>query len=209
MTTRWLIDFDSVLSNTFKHQIERLNERFDLSLTHEDFTSWDTSKFLTEEQADYMWGNEVFLNPQFQLECSAVPYGIFVVRLLVSIGDECVVVSDRPRELYDVTRLWLDQHELRIPLFLTRSHISKSDQDASIPTKQDVVRLLGLTKAVDDAPHHATAFRDMPEMGRVYLMDTPSNQDVVETPKITRVRSWFDVYEHECVVPLYVTEVRL
>lgn len=193
MTQHWMIDFDSVLSNTFKHQIEKVNERFGTRLTHEDFTSWNTDGVLTPEQADYMWGEEVFLNTRFQLECTPVEGARQAIAELVSRGDECVVVSDRPRALYDVTRYWLDANRFFLPLVLTRSAISKSDQNIEVPTKQQVVTALGLTRIVDDAPHHAIAFSQMPEVDIVYLMDTPSNQFVEENGTIVRALSWDEI----------------
>lgn len=194
---RWMIDFDSVLSNTFKHQIERVNQKFGILLSHEDFTDWDVNKVLNEEQASFMWGDQVFLNDDFQRECTAVPHAVETVSWFLGQGHECVVVSDRPQALYDATRDWLDIRGLTIPLYLTRSVVSKSDQDASIPTKQDVVRELNLTRIVDDAPHHAEAFSTMPDIDVVYLMDTPSNQHVWQHHSIVRVFGWDEIYQTE------------
>ena len=190
---RYMIDFDSVLSNTFKHQIERVNEQFGLTLTHDDFTSWDVSDVLNEEQESYMWGNQVFFNNDFQMECTAVEGAVDTVLWLRDQGYECVVVSDRPQALYEATRVWLDVRGLTIPLMLTRSLVSKSDQDPNIPTKQDIARELHLTRIVDDAPHHAEAFSVMPEVDIVYLMDTPSNQHVESHSKILRVYGWDEI----------------
>jgi len=196
---KWLIDFDSVLSNTFVHQIEKLNEEFGLSMTHEDFFDWDTRKFLTKEQADFMWGPEVFLNEDFQIECTPIEGGRQFLQKLVARGDDFVVVSDRQDALYDVTSRWLERNIGSCKLFLTKSPKYMGSQSSGM-TKQDVVVDLGLNKIVDDAPHHAVPFASIESVERVYLMNTPSNQHVEETDKIVRAHGWSHVERMERVV---------
>lgn len=189
---RWLIDFDTTLSNTFVEQIKKLNERFNTSYILADFTDWELSNLSTEE-AQYMWSEHLFLNHEFQRSCPPVEGALERMRQLQKISDYMCVVSDRPLSLYDVTREWLDTNELNgVDLILTSSRHTTVEGDRPLHTKSRIAYYKRLNMVVEDSPHNSIYLADRSYINKVYLIDTPSNQGV-EHEKIQRITSWREV----------------
>jgi hypothetical protein len=194
----WLIDFDMTLSQTFTTQIDWLNDAFGSEYTANSFKDWHSERVLSKEEAAFMWGEDCFLNPDFQMSVPMVEDADIAIRTLLDNGHGVVIVSDRPPSLYDVTYSWIDKNIGEIlPVILTRSLHSKSSTNDSIPTKQDIADKLKLTYVVDDAPHHAQEFAFMPNIERVYLVDTPSNRFVPQSDVLVRAESWLHILEEE------------
>lgn len=189
---KYLLDFDSTLSATLFHQIEEVNNKFQTNYKPEDFVHWKTETILTEEQAEYMW-KTLFLSEDFQASCEPVPGAIEGAHRILGCSQGAIVVSDRPQQLYDVTREWLDQQGLaQVPLIFTRSVHSESDQHSHIMTKAQIAYLHKLTHVIEDAPHHAFGLAERDYIRHVYLLDTAYNRQI-EHPKIQRVKSWEEI----------------
>jgi hypothetical protein len=192
--TNFLVDFDSTLSNTFVKQIEWLNHKFRTNYTEEDFLDWGLPH-LTSEEIAYLWSDECFLDPVFQLSCDPLPYAVDKVQQIIDRGDTITVVSDRPQELFSVTRMWLANNLTRIvPLVFTRSpfHTSVIHNHSAYNTKSQVSWNRRLTTIVEDAPHHSYALAQREYVDKVYMLDKPNNRDV-HHPKIQRIQDWREV----------------
>lgn len=189
---KYLFDFDSTLSATFANQILELNKAFGTAYTEETFTHWETERVLNEEESDYIW-KTLFLSEDFQASCDPVPGAIEGAHRLLMCGNDAIVVSDRPHQLFDVTREWLDQQGLaQIPLIFTRNIHSLSDQSTDIMTKAQIAYLYKLTHVIEDAPHNALGLAQRSYIDHVYLLDKACNRDIVH-PKIQRVHSWEEI----------------
>ena len=190
--SKWLIDFDSTLSDTFAGVIPVVNAEFGTNYTPKDFVSWSSELFMEPEHASFMWGEHGFLSDDVQIATPPVRYAIQGVKQLLRKGHDLMVVSDRPSRLYDVTCAWLQQHELDLPVVFTHNKHSASVGTDGDRTKAQVAWQHRLTHVVEDAPHHAKSFADRSFVDRVYLLDYPHNQDVAHE-KITRVHTWKEI----------------
>lgn len=191
--TKWLIDFDATLADTFLLQLDTINKKFNTCYTEDDFPTWSTEDVLPPDIVEFMWSDKVFLSEEFQMAVRPVPHAILGVQKLMRCGDECMVVSDRPQALYEVTARWLAAHGLpNLPVIFTRSVHSKSDQLLSIMTKSQIAYLYRLTHVVEDSPHHSIALAERSYVDKVYLIDKLCNRHI-EHPKIQRIKTWEEV----------------
>ena len=191
--TKWLIDFDSTLSNTFDASLVALNEKYGTNYSRDMFSVWLTEDMMPPEHAIYLWGEEVFLNHDFQMSVPPVEGAIETTRKLIEHGDTVMVVSDRPKELGWVTIQWLARHKLAdVEVVLTHNKHSRAVPTAGGRTKAQVAWQNRLTHVVEDAPHHAESFANRHFIKQVYLLDYPHNRNV-EHDKIQRVASWKEI----------------
>jgi 5' nucleotidase, deoxy (Pyrimidine), cytosolic type C protein (NT5C) len=192
--SRWLVDYDSTLAETFLEQLRITNQEFDTEYEDSMFVTWRSEDYMPEAHASFMWGPDVFLSECWQLSVPPVPGAIEGCQRLLDQGEHLMIVSDRPPALFDVTRQWLDDHGLDMVRLLFTSHKASS----MIPTKDSISKYQAaarykLDHVVEDAPHHAETFANKPWIERVYLLDRPCNRKV-DHPKIRRVHSWNDIH---------------
>lgn len=147
---------------------------------------------MNEEEISYLWGPEVFLNTDFQINVRPVDGAIEGVQKLLDEGHELTVVTDRSPRIQEVTRAWLDKHGLtNLPVVFTRNKDVRTYQEA-MRTKAQVAWSRRLTHVVEDAPHHSLGLAERPYIEKVWLLDKPYNRHV-EHPKIARISSWKEV----------------
>lgn len=148
---------------------------------------------MTPEHAAYMWGTDVFLNEDVQIDTPPVPHAIEGVRKLLDAGHELLIVSDRPMSLFAVTCAWLENHDLDIPVVFTHNkHSASAVPNGNTRTKAQVAWQHRLTHVVEDAPHHALSFAERSFVEKVYLLDYPHNRNV-EHDNVIRVASWREI----------------
>jgi hypothetical protein len=188
---RWLCDYDSTLANTNGARYDAVNAKFGTSYRAEDVVDWYwTQHNWPKEHNDWMWGPECFLSEEFQLSVSPQPNAVETLLSMRENGIEPMIVSDRPVELFDCTREWLDEHGLdMIRLLFTRHKHSLNMVTKGVPTKQQAAVLYRLRTVLEDAPHHALAFAEKDHIDQVYLFDRPYNQGI-EHEKILRLTDW-------------------
>lgn len=190
MGNKWLIDYDSTLVDTFTAQIAALNARFNTEYTSDFFTKRRSEDLISQEEADFLWGSECFLSDELQRSAVPLKGALEGMRHLQEIGEQMMIVSDRPQTLYNVTREWLDTNGLGFVRLLFTSH----KESVSIPTayslsKYEAAEYFGLTHIWEDAPHHAETFASMDSIERIFLLDKPHNRGI-EHPKIKRIADW-------------------
>lgn len=190
---RWLIDYDSTLADTFAEQIIWLNREFGSVYEYDDFTKWRSEDVVTPEEAAFLWGEECFLNEDFQRECPPIPGAIDGMNDLLEMGEHLMIVSDRPVQLFDVTREWLDRQGLdMVRLLFTHHKNSMSLDSTGMMTKYQAAARHQLQYIVEDAPHHAETFANKVWVKQVFLLDKPYNQEI-EAGKIIRVPGWDNI----------------
>ena len=186
-----LLDYDSTLVASDKLRLQWVTERFGSNYKIEEITNWFMD--YTEEEETFMWGSECFLNADFQAACEPVDGALEGVKALIDYDYKITVVSDRPIELYDPTRKWLDNHGLsHIELIFTHNKMSMSTDSSELMTKMQVAYLKKLKIVIEDAPHHAERFAEKEYIDRILLLDRPYNQEVSHE-KITRACCWADI----------------
>jgi uncharacterized HAD superfamily protein len=190
---RWLIDYDSTLADTFAEQLVWLNRAFDSEYQYDSFTRWRSEDIVTAEEAAFLWGDKCFLNEDFQRECPPIPGAIDGMLELLDRGEHLMIVSDRPAQLFDVTRQWLDAQGLDMVRLLFTHHKSSMSLDSTgMMTKYQAAARYRLPNIIEDAPHHAEKFATMGWVDRIFLLDKPYNQGIAH-PKIYRVYDWPEI----------------
>lgn len=192
--SKWLLDYDSTLADTQSLRLEWVNNQFGTTFTREDVASWHSPIF-SEEIAQWMWGPDCFMSEYFQASVPAVPHAIDGALRLLDAGHRPMVVSDRPAELFEVTRDWLDRQGLDMIRLLFTSHKHSLSVGKGM-TKSQAAYLYKLTHVVEDAGHHADSLSNRSYIDKVYLLDMPYNREI-NGPKITRVDSWSEIIQ-EC-----------
>lgn len=190
--SRILVDYDQTLCATQQALLDVCNVRFGEAFTSKDITSWLTEKHLPLEYVTYMWGADGFLNVDVQANANPVDGAIQGMLALMDAGHQPMIVSDRPPELFEVTRDWLDRHGLdMVRLLFTRHKHSKNTSTKGM-TKVQAAYLYKLDTIIEDAPHHAEAFALKPYVDHIFLLDMPYNQ-LIHDEKVQRVHSWSDI----------------
>lgn len=195
MVKRFLFDYDQTIADTQTLRLAMVNRRFNTFFDAEDFKSWRSEDLMTEEESAYMWGPECFLSESFQASCPPIPGAILGIQKLYAVGHTGMVVSDRPADLFEVTRDWLDRQGLDTVRLLFTHHKHSLSTSRDTLTKYQAAHRYRLTHIIEDAPHHAEMFASKPYIKQIYLLDQPYNRDVSHE-KILRVFSWDEIVEH-------------
>lgn len=177
---KFLVDFDSVVFDLNKGQLALINAKFGTDLTEDHILSWawEESGHFTPEMVDFIWGEEVFLNPAFHATCDPIVDALDGLRFLQDNGYEPHIVTDRPTALGQSVIDWLGRHGFDIPVIVTNRRGY---------TKLDAARDFGLTSVIEDAPHAVPLLADHVE--DFWLIDRPYNR-MVEHPNVIRVEGW-------------------
>lgn len=167
-TKHWMIDFDSTLFALHHGQMRSLWQTHRAVANYADVTCWDYwDKTWPEDIVRFVWGGEVFANREWTLRTPPFAGAIESLIALHDAGVEATIVSDRKPHMRQWLQDWL-QHWGAPPI-----PVLVSGNDGM--TKIDVVRELGMTVTVDDAPHHNEVFAR--ESGvSAYLVDRPWNR---------------------------------
>jgi uncharacterized HAD superfamily protein len=151
---------------------------------------WEFWRAQPKEHGDYVWGEECFLSRDWTLRVPPVANAEDAVWELYDHGQDLFVVSDRLPHMKEWIEAWLNRNDFP-PMQVTTT--SKKEPGNR---KIDAARRLGLTKVVEDAPHHTT---EMPASGlfdQVYVIDKPYNQQVPQHERLHRVFDWWEVCDH-------------
>lgn len=196
MSKRIALDYDMTLANTFIEQIELLNKEFGTLYKHEDFYTWATEDVCTPEEVAWLWGDSCFLSEEFQANVEPVEGAIEGVLSLLNQGHHCMIISDRPSQLFEVTRDWLDRQGLDMVrlLFTRHKHSANTDNVSGVMTKSQAAWSYKLDTVFDDAPHHCSVLAEKDWINEVYMINSPHNQHISH-PKIIRCFGWSDAIE--------------
>lgn len=192
---RILVDYDQTLADTQTAMNNAMNTVFGKTFSLDGITSWINDGYFTDEENEYRWGAQCFLNEKLQSNVKPVVGAIEGMFHLLESGHRPMVVSDRPTELFEVTRDWLDNQGLDMVRLLFTRHKHSQSQDSDKMTKYQAAWAHRLEYVIEDAPHHVTKFADKPYIKRVFLLDYPYNRVHAVPPheKIERVSFWDDI----------------
>lgn len=190
--SRWLLDYDQTIANTQQAMLDHCNRVFNVDYQSCDIKAWKTEDFLPVDYVNYMWGKECWLSDDVQSSAKPIEGALEGIQTLLNRGEHCMIVSDRPAELFEGTRDWLDRHGLDMIRLLFTRHKHSMNLSNDNMTKLQAAYLYQLRNVVDDSPHHPIAFSERTYIDQIYLLDMPYNQGV-EGPKITRVDGWSEI----------------
>lgn len=163
----------------------KINERFGTSYDISQAVTWDFSEMMPQDHCEFLWGSECFHCPELQAGLEPVPGALKAIHTMLGVGEELVIVSDRPETLFEPTCLWLSEHGLgQLPVVFTNR--------SSYP-KVKAAQELELQFVVEDSPHNATDLCRAYFIEHTYLLNMPYNQAVDDKDNLTRVRGWTDV----------------
>lgn len=185
-----LVDIDSTTFDTHGLSIQLTNEHFGTAYTGEDFDDWHNPEKVALEHTVWRWSNECFGNPEFDRRLSPKEDAVRVIQRLTEQKHDVTFVTDRPIDMYDVTRQLLDRHGLATyPLIFT---------EGTGLNKVQVCDLLRISTIIEDSPSHATTASKVDFIQRVFLFDYEYNRDV-QFEKVRRVTTWKEIEEEICV----------
>ncbi len=191
-----LVDLDGVLMDSLSAQLDVLNKTFRTCWTTEQLTHYWTEEFMEDSHVAFLWGPECFLDEKLQINAEAVEGGISGVKRLIDMGHIPMIVSDRPKQLFEVTRAWLDNHDLdTIRLMFTRHIRSGALANGARMSKSQAAYLYKLTHVIEDSPHNARLLAKRAYVDTVYLLDKPYNQEEYLDKDIIRCDRWLNVCE--------------
>ena len=102
---------------------------------------------------------------------------------------ELILVTARHEEIDTVTREFIDEHFAGA--FRGLHYTKAARHDGSKINKSEICRREDIKVFIDDGAHHA---EDCVNAGiRVFLFDTPWNQECIAHPLISRVFSWQEI----------------
>lgn len=175
MKTRIAVDVDQVLAMTFDRVADRINAEFGTDVDPAHVADWDVASFWAErcgrprielEQAF----ERAFADPEFIRTAAVNLPMIPVMRRLAGWSSDPngpIVITARPPELMDATRLWLQEYGLPFSK-LVHTH------DKAGYCRDHKIRYI-----LEDSPHHALACHGI-GVG-VFLLDYPWNRHVEAT----------------------------
>ena len=184
-----LIDFDSTLNQFDQHLLDAINAKFGTFYEVREWTYWAfprAGEGMTQEEADFAWGVELFKNRDWTLTIPPAPGAVLATNRLLDAGFDVHVVSARFKYMRRWIKQWLEQNGI---------YSKTGDGDLAVATHSDkkgYARAYDIGVAIEDAPHNAI---DLSAVCPVYLIDQPWNRNVIEGGPITRVESVWEAVE--------------
>ena len=189
------VDFDDCLCESGRFFAGLVRDMFGLEIPYEGMRYFNLQQAfsLTDEQYGELLvrGHEPELLQTYQ----ATPGASDVIHEWIGKGYQVSIITGRPYDAYETSRLWLDRHGLGdVPLlfldkYYRQDHTVKRDY---ILEPEDFFRMK-FDFAVEDSPSAFRFFDRLPEM-KVLVFERPWNRDI-ELPgsNYIRCRNWEDI----------------
>lgn len=179
-----LVDWDSTTNQFDKHMRESINQKYGYNFQHQDINSWDFYRtVLNDEEHEWVWGNEVFDNREWNLALAPHERALEALDLMMEYNLHPYIISQRASHHQQWIRDWFESHGYDLPVYVS---------SATGNTKSALALKHNLKVAVEDSPHGAG---DLAKRMPVYLINTPWNQQA-KHPNIIRVPSLYDAAVH-------------
>lgn len=187
------IDLDDVLADTINAFIQFHNKKYGTTFVRNDFFSyyWEDIWGGTREDAIRKFF-EFTKTPYFET-LPPVPGSQDGVAFLKRKHD-LIVVTSRQHELTTHTKKWIKKHFNNIfrDIYITNHpHFARSGKTK---TKREVCDELGVQILIEDSIGYATEC--VTDDRKIFLLNTPWNQDDTSHPNIYRVNSWKELIKH-------------
>lgn len=192
------IDFDDVLCETARALSAMLKREFGKTVAFEDIFAFDLQKSfdLTAKELEHMMllGHE----PDVLGELDPVDGAIATLQHWAEEGSTITIVTGRPASSYEVSREWLDRHEVPYSGIVFVDKYSRPDPGASpIPVHSlDDLRTMDFCLAIDDSPVMIKFLIEEMRMPMAVL-DRPWNSKYPlasePTRRVVRCRTWNEI----------------
>ena len=186
------IDFDDVICETAKNFTVLAGRLFGIGLPYREVRFFDLQKAFGISREQYERLMEEGHKSETLLSYRETPGASRVINKWIDEGHEVSVITGRPFDVYEPSRLWLDGHGLsRAPLFFVDKY-GRGNARKDFPfgmTLEELYRL-SFDIAVEDSPAafgHLLHF----EACRVAVFDRPWNREAeFPSDRFVRCKNW-------------------
>jgi uncharacterized HAD superfamily protein len=185
------LDLDGVLCDLGPPVAARIARRFGVATHPAAWTRYDLRllELGVPSEPFHAFLDETFGDPSLYAEASPAEGAAFGVAALREAGWDIVGITARPSHLADVTVTWLQAHGMALD----------DVHHATLGSKAEVARRLGVRATVEDNPEEAELLADVCES---WLLDRPYNRrDALRRAR--RLRSWDDAVGRLCQLELF------
>lgn len=191
------VDFDDVLCETARTLTDIVAEHFGRRTRFEDIFSFDLNVSFglnTEEQKvlfSFFHDNSILGN------VPPVPGAIDGIRAWAKAGCTVHIVTGRPPETHDISRVWLEAHNVPYAdiTFVDKYGRGHNDVPGVRQMTLDELETCAFALVVDDSLDMARFFAERSHIP-VALFDRPWNRDLEGKPlqdNVVRCQSWHDL----------------
>jgi uncharacterized HAD superfamily protein len=177
------VDFDSTCNQLDVAMCDTVNQKFGTCYSVDQWTSWGFWYEQPKEHAEFVWGDEVFMNDEWTLRIPPQQNCIPVLRRMMN-AHNVWIISDRHEHHHETLTTWFGQHGLFPEIVIT---------DRNLYPKTQAAQEREITLAIDDAPHNVLAYSEVIPM--VYVYDSPWNRDLEPRNNIVRVHNWTEILQ--------------
>lgn len=189
------VDFDDCLCETGRYFSVLAEKLFGKRVPYEDMRFFELQKTfsLTEEQFDHLMTEGH--RPEALLSIEETPGASAGLQAWMNRGYEVFVITGRPYNAYEPSRLWLDRHGLeKAPLFCFdkygRDNFMK---DSAFSLEPEDYYRMHFDLAVEDSPRAFRFFDHLPKL-KIMVFDRPWNREAVfPNSNYHRCFSWEEI----------------
>ena len=189
------IDFDDVICETAKHFTKLAKALFAVELPNNEVQFFNLKKAFELNDSQYDELMRVGHTAENLLAYEETPYASAVINRWMDEGHDISIVTGRPFETFEASRLWLDKHGLeRVPLFTVDKYgREKITQDCSYGMTLDTLYSMPFDFAIEDSPaafEHVLHFKNC----TVAVFDRPWNrQCAFPNDSFQRCQNWVEI----------------
>ncbi|QFJ54224.1 5' nucleotidase, NT5C type [Pseudobutyrivibrio xylanivorans] len=185
------VDFDDCLCETARSFTEIAARLFGKNVPYEEVRFFNLKESFDLNEDEY---EQLMLEghkPEILLAYEETPDASKVLNELMDEGHEVSVITGRPDSTYDVSRRWLDEHDLKRAnlYFLNKYGRDTFYQKGSYNLELEDFYKMQFDYAIEDSPLAFKYFDKWPDL-RVMVFDRPWNQECDLQENFLRCPSW-------------------
>ena len=190
------VDFDDCLCETARSFTEIAVRLFGKNVPYEEVRFFNLKESFDLNEDEY---EQLMLEghkPEILLAYEETPDASKVLNELMDEGHEVSVITGRPDSTYDVSRRWLDEHDLKRAnlYFLNKYGRDTFYQKGSYNLELEDFYKMQFDYAIEDSPLAFKYFDKWTDL-RVMVFDRPWNQECDLQENFLRCPSWEDIRE--------------
>lgn len=189
------IDFDDVICETALHFTKLAKELFDIDLAYSEVQFFNLQKSFQindEQYKELMLAGHV---PSTLLAYEETQDASMIINKWIDEGHEVYIITGRPFESYEPSRMWLDRHNLgRAPLFCVDKYGRENfNEGCSYSMTLDQLYSMTFDFAVEDSPLAFEHLLHFPEC-KVAVFNRPWNvKESLPGNAFVRCNGWKEI----------------
>ena len=191
------VDFDDCLCETAKSFSDIIADLFGIVIPYEGIKYFNLQKAFSLSDEDYKTLMVKGHQAETLLSLEETPGASEAVNAWIDKGYDVSIITGRPFDSYEPSRIWLDQHDLeRVKLYC----LNKYSRDGFYKNSEVGLELEDYYKmhfdfAVEDSPSAYKFFDHLPDL-KVLVFDRPWNrEDPFPNENYSRVPDWEKIRE--------------